>query len=391
MKFSITLPVALSTMILACGNADHGEEMQAYEQDRSMMMAGDMGSLESRVAQATGQATGQAMPAPDQGPGGMRTHTVQSIQYRMPMAQLEFPADWNFEQDQRTGNWSITAPGLKVVNSGNAMFMYDQDPYFAQLAQQAGQKMRGPVTAEQVVQQDLIPMMQREGRRFVRQENAPAVAAADQRGLDPLVSFGPTRKSTQANASEWDNKDGSKTLVVLHQFAFQGQTSGNWGYYMTILETSADRFPQAKQALLNGLGSTRYNPQYFAAYNASEQQKSQQSWSAHNARMQANQANFDAQQRNFRANADATNDAIMGVYRSQSAASDRGQDQFVNYIRDEQNAVNPNTGEAMKVESGYNQYWMNQNNEYYGTDDVLTDPNIGNTTNDVWQSVEVEP
>src|SRR5690606_29725980 len=107
---------------------------------------------------------------------------------------------------------------------------------------------------------------------------------------------------------------------------FEGPDLVNWGYYVTLLETDAASFDRERSGLLKGLASVRYNPAYFAAYNNAEQQKADQSWSAHNSRMRSNQAAFDAQQRNFRENANATNDAIMGTYRSQRDASDRNQD-----------------------------------------------------------------
>ena len=49
-------------------------------------------------------------------------------------------------------------------------------------------------------------------------------------------------------------------------------------------------------------------------------------------------------------------------------------------MREEQNAVNPYTGEQFKIESGSQRYYMDQYGNYYGTDDVLNDPNVGNTT-----------
>ncbi|HQY01014.1 MAG TPA: hypothetical protein PLV08_14645, partial [Flavobacteriales bacterium] len=240
-------------------------------------------------------------------------------------------------------------------------------------------------------QQDLLPIMRKEGFTLVGQENAPEVASADQRGMDPMWSVAPTRKTCVASASEWNKNDGTKTLVVMHIYSFEGQGMVNWGYQLTVLDTRADNFASARTGLLNALASMRYNPQYFAAYNANEQQRSQQSWSEHNSRMRNNQVAFDKSQQIYRENSNATNEAIMGVYRNQRDASDRNQDGFIDYVRGEQNAVDPYTGQPIKIESGSNQYWMNQNGEYYGTDDVLTNPNIGNTTNDVWEQVPTEP
>lgn len=351
-------------------------------------ISGDMEqlALRDRVAQAIGAQQDPAKTA-----SGTRTHVLQSTQFQMPFAELDLPADWQLIQDPRNGSWSVKGPGVTVQNSANAMFTYSQDPAEMQMAAMSGRRVRPLVPAEQIVRQDLLPIMQGKGATLVGQEDAPAIASADQRGMDPLWSVAPTRKTCRANVSEWNNSDGTKTLAVMHLFIFEGQGSVNWGYNLTLLDTDAARFAQARTGLLAALASWRYNPQYFAAYNANEQQRSQKSWADHNARMRNDQANFDAQQRNYRANADATNDAIMGVYRSQRDAGDRGQEQFIDVMRGEQNAVDPYTGQPIKIESGAKQYWMNQYGEYYGTDDVLNDPNVGNTTNYNWQQVPTEP
>ncbi|MCB0790663.1 MAG: hypothetical protein H6595_13250 [Flavobacteriales bacterium] len=330
-------------------------------------------------------------PTGDLAADGLRMNTIQSLQYGLPVAQIALPADWRFEQDARTGNWQVNGTELRVLNTPAQMFMYSQDPSANQLYQQNGVHVRPPVPMVQVLEQDLAPYMQRQGRRLIAQENAAQVAAADLRGIEPMYNVAPTRKTCDANASTWSTPDGKRMLVVLRGSAFNGGGMVNWGYTCTVLETTPDRFGTAKQALLNGLAGIRYNPQYFAAYNAQEQQKAQQSWAQHNARMSANQRAFDAQQRQFQANSNAVNDAIMGGWRQRNAASDAGHDQFMDYIRDESNGTDPFTGQAIKVESGSQQYWMDQNGEYYGTDNVLDDPNANINNNDEWRQVDVEP
>ncbi len=384
MRPSSPLSLLPALLFLACSTG------QANNDDRSMSGPEAFSEAIAMNNDAQSSSPNEQQPDDGQGAGGMRTHTIQSPQFGMAMSQMELPADWQLTQDPRNGNWSVKGPGVKVENSGTLMFSHSQDPSANQMAQYSGQKVRPFVPAEHVVQQDLIPWMTQQGCTFVGQQDAPAVASADQRGMDPLYSVAPTRRTCYANASEWNKSDGTKVFVVMHQCSFEGQGSINWGYQLTILDCTKANFGTAKAGLMHGLASVRYNPQYFAAYNANEQRQMQQSWSQHNARMQNNQAAFDASQRAYRENANATNEAIMGTYRNQRDASDRGQDQFINYVRDEQNAVDPNTGQPIKIESGYNQYWMNQNGQYYGTDDVLTDPNVGNTTNDVWQQVPTE-
>jgi hypothetical protein len=162
---------------------------------------------------------------------------------------------------------------------------------------------------------------------------------------------------------------------------------GNWSYYFTRLDATAAQFAQEKQALVAALAGKRYNPAYFAAYAQSEQQKAGQSWSAHNQRMQANQAAFDAQQRTHQQTWGAINDASMGAYNSRMQSMDRTQNATINGIRGEQDATNPYTGEQGKMQSGYDQYWMNRDGQYFGTSDPNYDPNVNSDWTDQWRQV----
>ncbi|MBK6882085.1 MAG: T9SS type A sorting domain-containing protein [Flavobacteriales bacterium] len=234
-----------------------------------------------------------------------------------------------------------------------------------------GQKLRPLVGAEQVVQQDLVPFMRNEGFSSVRQANVPAMATGDQGGIHPLWSFAPTRKGCFANASEWKKQNGTKVLAVPYRFAFSSDGVLNLGYFISCSVTGTANYTPAKADLLQGLVGIRCNPKDFSAYSANKQQRIRQRWAEHNTRMRNHQANS-------RANADATNKAIIGACRSLNAANDRSLDQILNYIRGDQNAVDPHTGQLIMIEIGASQYWMDQNGEYYGTDfwDIATGTDV---------------
>src|SRR5690606_32986316 len=117
----------------------------------------------------------------------------------------------------------------------------------------------------------------------------------------------------------------------------------------------------------------------------------QQSWDAHNARMRSNQAAFDARQAAHRDMVNGVNNSIMGTWNSNNASMDRQQNATINGIRGEQDAANPYTGEAYKIESGYDQYWMNRDGQYIGTNDVMYDPNANDQWVDQWRQVPTQP
>ncbi|MBP9080913.1 MAG: hypothetical protein KBF80_11750 [Flavobacteriales bacterium] len=404
MKPSSLLPLASAAIILACG--------QSKDSSHTTAESGDLNSLQDRVAALTGNtypATGGAViPAqfggqasgnsasfasgqtqqPAQQQGGVRTITIPSKDFNMPMAQLDLPARWKV-QTNPNGAWRADEPGLKVHDVAGGSFAYGQGQ-MAQLYQQAGMNMRAPMAPEQVVLQLTVPKMRQAGYELIGQNEAPAVAQADQRGLDGLYAVGQTSKTCRSNISEWRKGD-ERVALVMHWSAMGDQELMNWSYYFTQLETTAARFDTEKQALLTSLASLRFNPAYFAAYAQSEQQKANGSWAAHNQRMQGNQAAFDAQQRTHRETWDAVNNASMGGYNNTMNSMDHQQNATINGIRGEQDAINPYTGEAVKVQSGQGQYWMNSNGEYIGTDDVMYDPNANGQWVDQWRQAPTQP
>src|SRR5690606_2856053 len=261
------------------------------------------------------------------GTGGMRTITIPSKDFNLPMAQLSLPARWNIKTNAN-GAWHVDEAGLKVKDIAGGSFMH-VGGQMAQYYQQAGMKVRPPVLPEQLVLQDLVPKMRQAGYELISQQHAPAVAQANQRGLDGLYSVGQQRRTCRANISTW-RKGEQRVALVLHWTSFESPDMVNWSYYLTQLETSASRFDQERNALLTGLASTQYNPAYFAAYARSEQQKQGQSWASHNQRMQGNQAAFDAQQRTHRETWDAVNSASMGAYQNRMNSMDHQQNATIN-------------------------------------------------------------
>jgi hypothetical protein len=175
-----------------------------------------------------------------------------------------------------------------------------------------------------------------------------------------------------------------------------------WYYHLQVLTAEKPAFEEAKKAFIYGLANTQDNPQQIAAnnaaaqqswaqHNANEQQKANQSWAQHNARMQQNQAAFDQQQATHRSTVDAVNNSMMSTYNSQNASGDHMQRDFINTMRGEETVNNPADGQQYQVESGANQYWMNNNNEYIPSNNTMFDPNADpNLWNQQWQEVTPE-
>ncbi|MGV3637298.1 MAG: hypothetical protein ACO1NQ_06575 [Flavobacteriales bacterium] len=394
--------IGLSALLFSCGeSAENTTDQFGQGQDPKLS------ELEARMAAATGQPwTGEPGSTAGYGdggdaPAGTRTHTIHSTTYQVPMAQIDLPEHWNVE-GMATGNWTATAPGVSVRNSKPSNFML-VGGQLGQFYQANNQPMRAPVAPEQVVLQDIAPRLRQQGYELIGQAPEPGVESLDQRAMNSLYVPGQAQRTCKANLSQWRRGD-KRLAVVLHWFNLSTADMANWGYYTTELEASTEVYEREKNALLNALTRVRYNPAYFAAQNRQAQMREQQtiaaqqqdmrntqaSWDAHNARMRSNQAAFDASQAAHRDMVNGVNNSIMGTWNNTNATMDRMQDATINGIRGEQNAWNPQTGQPGKVEAGYNNYWVNGDGQYIGTNDVMFDPNVNGQWVDQWQQMETE-
>ncbi|MEZ5054280.1 MAG: hypothetical protein R2807_05875 [Chitinophagales bacterium] len=156
-----------------------------------------------------------------------------------------------------------------------------------------------------------------------------------------------------------------------------------------MLEADADVFEKAKKQFVFALENMRYNLEPIMAYNKEEAQRIGKSWKEFNARMAANQAAFEAHQIAHVNKSNAINDAIMSNWKQSNAASDKRQEQFVDYIYENEKVQNTETGQTYKVQQGYNQYWMNNNGEYIGTKSNTYNPNLDENMNEQkWQELK---
>ena len=128
---------------------------------------------------------------------------------------------------------------------------------------------------------------------------------------------------------------------------------------------------QADQTLQKVMYSFVRNPQWQQQEHQRTQAAMAQSQANHQSRMRANQQRFNAHQQMMQQRYDAA-DRQNQQWHQDQAIKDRGQEQFTDYIRDEQNVYKDN--QQGKVE-GYNEHvWVNPDTgEYIGTDDHFED------------------
>jgi hypothetical protein len=309
----------------------------------------------------------------------------------MVMAQIPLPSGWKIIKKTNPEQAGIVGPnGIKIYDFAGKMFTYSNDPYMQQIYQQSGQPMRRPPGIEGLIKEDLVPLAQENGLQYVRHYLLPELAAKDREYSARLYKSMPSQDSFKVLATEWKNGDGSPALLILHYRENLGQGTLFWSYYGNFLEAPAAQFKQAKKDLIYGLLNTRHNPKQIQAFNQMEAQKAQNSNAAHQRKMQNNQANFEASQRAITSSNDAVNKSIMDGWKNSNAASDRSHDRYMNTVREENTVYDAGSGQSYQVESGSNQYWMNNGGEYIPSNDTLYNPNMDpNVNQSDWQEAEI--
>lgn len=308
----------------------------------------------------------------------------------MVTAALPMPADWQVMRNASAGQPTIVGPnGISVIDFPGQNFLYTNDPQMQQTYYRSGQQLRAMPGVEQLVAQDIVPWAAGQGLKLVEVFEVPEVSSMDRWYSDQLYKAMPSQIDVVAIGTQWVHSNGNPYFLLIHLSVSNGGGLQTWYYYASGLQAEKEHFERAKAQLIFALANARYNLDQIAAYNQREAQAAGQSWAAHNARMAQNQANFEAHQRDFVNRSNATNDAIMSGWRERNAASDKAHEQFVDVITERTNVVDPSTGTQYKVDSGANQYWMNNDGKYISTDSRTYDPNLDESMNSQqWQQLE---
>lgn len=304
--------------------------------------------------------------------------------------QMPFPSTWKIMEQHAQGEPTITGPnGVKVTDYPAQSFMYTNDPQLQQVYYQSGQQLRFFPNVEQLIQQDLTPWCNNRGLEYVKHYEIPEVTRIDKWYNDQLFKAVPMQTEVKAIGTEWKKTDGTPFFLLIRLFVSNSATMQTWYYMASSLEAESQYFEQARKQLVFSLANTRYALQPIMDYNRMEAEKAGRSWAAHNQRMAQNQAAFEASQRAFVNRSNAVNDAIMSNWKQQNASNDKQHEQFIDVIREETNVVNTGNGQQYKVNSHYNNYWMNSNGEYISTNQSDYNPNLDENMNkEKWEELK---
>lgn len=298
------------------------------------------------------------------------------------IVEMPFPSSWKLHGKVSSGEPHITGPkGTKVTDYPLQSYMYSTDPQLQQIYWQNGQQMRPMPGIDELIRQDFVPWGNQHGLQFESHHEIPEIARIDNWYDDQLFKVASPKKEIRAIGTEWKKSNGDPFFLLIRLNATEMMGTLTWSYFSSSLESRKDYYEQAKKQLIFAIANAYYNPEPIMAYNRMEAEKVNQSWSAFNKRMADNQAAFQARQRDFVNRSNAVNDAIMEGWQERNNASDIAHERFVDAITERTNTYNSATGTYQKVESGYNQYWMNSDGKYISTNSHTYDPNLDEALN----------
>jgi|GEM_PF-702708 len=297
----------------------------------------------------------------------------------MSSGRTPFPANWK----QLTNNKEFSFEGpnrLRVSNVGGASFQFTNNADMAQMFQMQGTANQPPMSIEQITQTYFMPIARDEGRTLVKTYELPDLARKSLHDSSQLYSSMPQQLDAKAYALEWkDNKGMSYVSVVNVNIAYS-QPSSYWTITSQYLEAPHDDFPAARDALIHGLVNSETNPQWLALKNQQDRQRSQVSHQQHMARMGSIRSAGNAAAQTGKIYSEISDINHQG-YMNRDSMNSAGHQRTINAIGDRTVIANPDSGQRYNVQSGSNQYWVNPNEEYIGSDNPNYDPRLDPYTN----------
>ncbi len=214
-----------------------------------------------------------------------------------------------------------------------------------------------------------------------------------------IVSVSPDRevekkyRDTFKSMGDVSGQMGAHTAIVIFEFTlnnepYKGKLLGvsvdgpmSWNADLNGFTAPASQFEMAEKIARKMSDSFKTNPQWreqqnqaFAARMQNQRDQSnaqmQQMTSAHNQRMNDMQNDWNAHQQRM-GNLQQSYDSHNNAWQNQQNSLDNQHKRTIDGIREEQ-LVRGNNGQYGKVESGYNNYYVNPNtNQYFGTNSEL--------------------
>jgi hypothetical protein len=392
-RFKIALSILTLALLASCGNhsdKDFSREMNyndtGYQEDYNSSNDQNVNYQNNGDDSNYKSGRNKAVGAVDRNTG-------------IQMWSTELPSNWDFSytldysksKDFPNSDWQAKndKAGVTARNIRSKTYFYSTNQSMMQYFQQTNQDIAQPQSAGAIQQGTVSSMMEQKGYKKTGEGRSQA---HENRLARAARAYNLSNLQMAAIASDWTAPDGRKAQTILFHVIMPNQTETTWWYETVVIEGQGKNFDKVARDFSSAIAETQDNPkwiQYTQQVIAQQNTVAQQNFNANQQRINNNQRNFEAQQRAIVGANDAVNQSIMDNWKTQNQASDYNQSQFIDYIRDEQNVYDPNSGNTYKVESGYDQYYINNSGEYIGTNDANYNPNLDPTiNNETWNGTE---
>jgi phage pi2 protein 07 len=311
--------------------------------------------------------------------GNVEMKPMRDPQTGRVVSYLPLPTTWRMVTTAN-GTAGFEGPnGIKVSSLPTEVYYFNVDPYVAQMS---GKTVANPVDLNTIFQQNIAPAIQQQGGRLIKQYPLQQIAQRSQQIMQGALSRARIQSYTMI-ASEWQQSNGHKSLILITQAIMHSQGGSTWTFGLTELEAPAQYFEKAKETYLYAQANWQLDRNTAMAHAAKlqqmdreSQQRLAQSAAAHNSRMRNNEAAFQATQRAHNSSFNDVSDMSMRGYWSRSDMQDRMRNKENNMIREEYTLTNPWDNRNMQVQSGYQNYYINSNGDVIGSNDVNFNPNV---------------
>jgi len=361
MKLSMLIPfAAVICFATACGPAYYDDS--AYYEDEYYE---EEGYYEDEYGGYGQQGAINAQPVANNGQGGngeIIMHTSVDPKTGKPSGYIPLPS-----------NWKVTNKGW--MGPGNTVVQAQKGGSYSQMQRQIN-------SIDQIIQQDLLPWLQKGGYQVLNTASLPEIAQNDKLMFSKYWSAMPVQNHHDSKGIEYKDTRGYKGMVIVHFTLSRSQYGSFAHYYMHVLHAPAKQYESSKKHVIYALANMKQDPQAVAAHNQREQQKSNASWTAHNQKMRTNQQNFNNWQKSQQTLSEVS-DIYHEGWKKRNAMNNAGHEKSINGIWERQNMNNPYGGGQTTVQQGYKYYYINQNGQYFGTNNANynpnTDPNMNHT------------
>lgn len=335
---------------------------------------------------------------------GLKEYDFKDAHTGLVVYTSKYPSDWQviskptYTIDQKIPVFLFQIQGphnLRVFNTPLSVYVAYANPQTYQFMAQNGipAGLQRPVRNNaQIINDEISGRMDKSGFHYTKTVALPNI---ENYIKQKIVEGGGTNFNSEITATVWEDSHGRKALALLTRAFIQQplsfiDTMTLWLYNVEYLFVDDSNFNETIEQYEKSILSAKDNQQWKQYMEQLTQQRMKVAQQRHRMEMQNRQAAFQAHQQKMRgiwAAEDANHAAFMN--RSFGAGSDRGQQQFLNTINEQETVYNPLTGNNYQVDAGSTEYWMDSSGNYIKNDDLFYTPNGDiNLNNREWVKVD---